>query len=321
MAAQKYKTIVLFAFIELISCTNKSTGPAPGQSALPDSVLYNPFRHYQAVTFADRDKYFQQAGGELVTDISDDVDASRFIKAGWYPFGTTFGSDNFYSAQINWKKNRSEYAKIANLTPNNESCFTSNLFQCIRNISEYMVVTTDRNGTNNFRRYEVDVNGVMPDFPTKTTIFIRIPGDDFWMNEIKGVDINYTPSTGKISGIEIFPVFKNTAFDLAALSSKNDFERTDVYPMMKAINGGYFCDELTFYRFIHNDLLKNPEMTGNEFNQAGEYLTRTDATKYKTETFCDINFYYEYGSSETVSFDYYSGGHFENLKLTSSNLK
>ena len=123
-------------------------------------------------------------------------------------------------------------------------------------------------------------------------------------------------SNGDVKEIDVMPGSNFGKFDFRFKDTESDFRSTRVYDVVAAINGENFCEELSFYRFIHNDLVTNPEDRGDRFWSGGGYIERSNSTRYKPREFCGYQFAYVHGSRESASAQFYSGGEFEYVTIT-----
>lgn len=240
---------------------------------------------------------------------------SRFPKEpGWIPYGYyPRGTSYLSSIRKNWNRNREKYFSIEAISPNNHSCFDIDYLQCARNLSQYFVFTTALDDYQTFAEEKFDVNGLPISTLGSGDVMLAPTEEKYPM--WRKITLVYDIKSGVMKSIDIATLNILSRFDFWMAKTEEDFRKSKAYPIIVAINGGSWCDEADFYRFIYNDLMKTQKASGDRFSSGGGSIQRTNRTE-ASKVFCGLKIEYIRGSKDYASSNYSNSGSFEYLTLT-----
>jgi len=251
----------------------------------------------EVVSFASRDAFMTTY--ERPPLHSND-DAYYFLNSyfynfvGWYPWGYTVTRKAI--DQNGWIKNKQFYSEIASIRANDEPCLSNDVRQCIRNLSQTYVVSTKAGDDEDYSgSASTDVNGRRIARSGHIGVFANTPDDQ---GRFINAHFDYDQNSKAVQSIKLSSTFINA---LWFTSTDEQFRRTGLFKMVKALQGGSFCDEHSFYLFLYNSLVKNPKRVGNEFGAHGGTISRRSEANYSPRIFCGLQFTYSTYEGETAS--------------------
>jgi hypothetical protein len=283
---------------------------------------WNPYdrpERQRVVSFRERDQFFsvEYKGDNLFPnyELYRSLSVEDIRVAGWFPYGTYNDGIGLNLAREYWKQNRATYEAIDRRAPTNESCLDVDYVQCVRNVSQRLIVTTELGDFRTFRQPERDINGSLKYAHGRAITYMRFPSNKK-LEARKKLSITYAIETGRVEKLRIIPEDILGKLDFWRRTGLDELRSTGVYEILHAIDGGEFCNELDFYKFVVNDLVKKPKGGNDRFAASGGVISRTNVTRYESKAYCGYKFEYGYGNTEIATSRHYDSGEREWLSVT-----